>query len=113
MTALIVTFILSLVLNGILIWYGIKVLSKLLYTSDNLGDLYVAFRMFERFCDSLYEMDMYHGEPVIKELIFKIKLIRGELERFEEIYGLTLDLESIDKEIDDEDGTEEEARQEA
>ena len=33
----------STILNGILIWYVYKIISKLLYTADNLGDLYIVF----------------------------------------------------------------------
>jgi len=112
MTVLVLSLIFSIFLNIFLIWYGYKVLAKLLYTSDNLGDLYIAFRVFEKFCDSLYNMDVFYGEPVIQELISKIKFIRKELEKFEDIYDLTLDMESLEEELDS-DEVEEEARQEA
>ena len=113
MTLLILTLIFSLLLNGLFIWYGIKMLSKLLYTADNLGDLYIVFRIYERFCDSLYEMDMFYGEPVLQELIHKTKLVRAEIEKFEEIYGLTSDMDSLEEELADDIYKEEEARQEA
>ena len=51
---------LSVILNGVLIWYTSKILSKLLYTADNLGDLYVVFASFKTFVSSLYQMDMFH-----------------------------------------------------
>jgi hypothetical protein len=107
MTIWIIIFVLSVLLNITLAWYVYKVLAKLLYTADNLGDLYVAFRMYERFCDSLYEMDMFYGEPVIKELIDKTKLVREELQRFEDIYGLTTDAELLEEEMADDEAQEE------
>ena len=85
-------------------------MSKLLYTSDNLGDLYAVFRLFEEFTTSLYEMEMFYGEPILEELIEKTKLVRFEIERFEEIYGLTMDIEAFEGELTDDGTTEEEAR---
>ena len=100
----------SILLNVGLLWYLYRVLGKLLYTADNLGDLYVMFRMFENFTGSLYAMDMFHGEPILQELVEKTRIVREELERFEEIYELTTDIELIEEELrDDTDSTAEEA----
>jgi len=104
MTYLILGLILSVVLNILLIWYVYKVLAKLLYTSDNLGDLYVVFRVFEEFTSSLYAMDMYHGEPILEELVIKTKFVREELRKFEDIYSLTTDVERLEEDLED-DGT--------
>jgi len=89
----------SIILNIFLTWYLIKVLSKLLYTSDNLGDLYVTLRTFEEFTVSLYQMEMFYGEPVVKELVSKTSFVREEIQKFEEIYGLTTDVESLEEDI--------------
>lgn len=104
---LIITLCFSLLLNIFLIWYVSKILGKLLYTSDNLGDLYVAFRIFEGFTTSMYNMEMFYGEPIMEELIAKTKLVCEEIEIFEEIYGLTTDLEMIEEEMADDRSTEE------
>ena len=74
-----------------------KILSKLLYTSDNLGDLYISFRSYEQYVDELFQMDMFYGEPVIEGLIDKIKMVRQELEKFEEIYNLTTEIEYVEE----------------
>ena len=52
----------------------------------------------EKFVNDLYEMDMFYGEPIIEELIDKTKLVREEVERFEEIYTLTTDVDALDEE---------------
>ena len=89
----------SVILNIFLVWYLSKILSKLLYTSDNIGDLYITFRMFEDFISSLYDMQMFYGEPIMEELITKTKLVIEELEMFEEIYSLTTDIEPLEEEL--------------
>jgi len=55
--------------------------------------------MFEEFTTSLYHMEMFYGEPVIQELIKKTSLVREEIQRFEEIYGLTTDVEALEEDI--------------
>ena len=94
-----IALVVSLAFNTLLIWYTSKVLSKLLYTSDNLGDLYAIFRHFESFVTSLYQMEMFYGEPIIEELIARTKMVHEEIHRFEEIYSLTTDTESLEEEL--------------
>ena len=116
-TALIVIVVLSVPLNVLLIWYLSKVLAKLLYTADNLGDLYIVFRVYEKFVSDLYAMDMFYGEPILKELMEKTKIVREEVERFEEIYTLTTDVESLnelnEEGLTDEYYSQQEAREDA
>ena len=107
-TALIVIVVLSVPLNVLLIWYLSKVLAKLLYTADNLGDLYIVFRVYEKFVSDLYAMDMFYGEPIIEELIEKTKAVGVEIENFRDVFEYALDTE-IEEEFD---AAEEEASQE-
>ena len=90
---LMIAAICSVILNVVLIWYVMKILSKLLYTADNLGDLHVVFRAFHGFVSELYEMEMFYGEPILEELIERTKIVRDEIERFEDVYELTTDVE--------------------
>ena len=101
MNYLIAALIFSVILNIFLFWYMAKILSKLLYTSDNLGDLYIALRMYEEYTTSLYQMEMFYGEPVIQELIAKTRLMTEEVKRFEDIYGLTTDIEALEEELEE------------
>ena len=91
-TYILIALIISVGLNALFIWYIIKILSKLLYMSDNLGDLYITFRSFEEYVDELFQMEIYHGEPVIEELIERTKAVREEVENFEQIYSLTTEM---------------------
>ena len=104
--------VLSVVLNGLLIWYAINVVRKLIFVSDNLGDLYLATKAFLVFTASMYSMDKYHGEPMIQELLHRLKDINNETERFREIFQYTLD-EEIEEELEEQlYDTQEKAQQE-
>jgi hypothetical protein len=107
MTWYILFLVLSVALNGFLIWYIINVLRKLMFVSDNLGDLYLATKAFLIFTASMYSMDKYHGEPMIQELLYRLKDINNEVEIFREVFQYTLD-EELEEQLHD---TQEEAQQ--
>jgi|TARA_Y100000296_G_C5117036_1_gene228310 hypothetical protein len=56
----------------------------------------------------MYSMDTYHGEPMIQELIVRMKEVNLEIENFREVFEYALDTE-IEEEFD---AAEEEASQE-
>ena len=87
----------SLVLNLFLLWYLVKLLRKFVFISQNIADLFLTVKSFSVFVRTLYSMDNYHGEPLIQELIFKLKDVLEEMEYFREIFEYT-----IDEELEDE-----------
>jgi len=45
-------------------------------------------------------MDNYHGEPMVQELIIRIKEVNEEIENFREIFEPTID-EELEDELND------------
>jgi hypothetical protein len=93
---LILTF--SLIANALLAWYVIKLLRKFLFVSETIADLYLTAKAFRIFAMSMYGMDSYHGEPMIQELIAKIKEVNNEIENFRDVFEYSLD-EEIEEEL--------------
>jgi hypothetical protein len=89
----------SVIINLLLGWYITRLLRKFLYISENLSDLFLILRSFRIFIKSMYGMDSYHGEPMIQELIERIKQIIEEIENFREIFVYTLD-DELEEELD-------------
>ena len=111
MTWYILFSVLSVILNVLLIWYAINILRKLMFVSDNLSDLYLVINSFLLFVTSMYSMDKYHGEPMIQDLLYRLKDVKDEVETFREVFQYTLD-EEIEKELEEElYGTQEETEQ--
>ena len=81
----------SVILNATLIWYITRLLRKFMFVSENLADLYLIARAFQIFTKNMYSMDTYHGEPMIQELIFRMKEVNSEIENFREIFEHALD----------------------
>jgi len=88
----------SLLLNCFLVWYVIQLLRKFIFISKNIADLFLTTKSFEIFVKSLYSMDNYHGEPMVQELIFKMKEVIEEMESFREIFEYMID-EDLEEEL--------------
>jgi len=88
----------SLLLNVFLIWYVIKLLKKFYFISENLADLFLTIKAFRVFVSSLYSMDSYHGEPIIQELLTRIREVNEEVDVFRDIFEYTMD-EELEEEL--------------
>ena len=88
----------SILINGLLVWYAIKLLRKFLFISETLSDLYLTFKSFDVFTKSLYSMEMFYGEPMIQELMARTKEVLEEVEEFREVFEYTLD-EELEEEL--------------
>ena len=90
--------ILSLLLNGFLMWYVVRLLGKFYFISENLADLFLTTKAFRVFVQSLYGMDSYRGEPVIHELLLRIREVSDEIDTFRDIFQYSLD-EELEEEL--------------
>ena len=95
MSLLICFLTLSVALNGVLLWYIRKMLGKLLSVSDNMGNLVEDLASYQNHLQQLYEMEMYYGEPSIKNLILHYKQIIEHVKEFNDVYNLAQ--ERVDK----------------
>ncbi len=89
MTLLIISLVVSVVINGLLLWYIRKMLSKLLYVSDSIGSLLVSAKNFSDHLDGLHAMEMYYGDETLGALIKHSKQVIEDIKEFEDIYELT------------------------
>ena len=91
---MIYTFLVILILlNVLLTWYVARLLKKFMFISENL----LTTKAFQVFVSNLYSMDSYHGEPMIQELVHRLKEVLGEMDKFREIFEYTLDQELEDE----------------
>ena len=64
-------------------------LGKLLSVSDNMGNLVEDLASYQNHLQQLYEMEMYYGEPSIKNLIVHSRQIIEHVKEFNGVYNLT------------------------
>ena len=87
---------LSVLLNVDVFVYARSAISRLLYVSEELGDLKSMIDSFATHSKEVYEMEMFYGDQTLESLMNHARSFSDQLETFEYIYSLT------EEEIDDE-----------
>jgi hypothetical protein len=64
-------------------------LTKLLFVSDNIGELLRSAQDFSSHLNRLHEMEMYYGDETLAKLIRHSKQVAETISEFEGIYTLT------------------------
>ena len=99
--------ILSVLLNAAVFIYARSAISRLLYVSEELGDLKSMVDSFSDHVSSLYQLEMYYGDQTLQGLVDHAQSFSEQLETFEFIYTLT-EADNIEDEtgqIENQDGT--------
>tara|TARA_Y100000034_G_C6624155_1_gene272194 strand:- start:79 stop:381 length:303 start_codon:yes stop_codon:yes gene_type:complete len=84
----ILLFFFSLLLNIALIWYARNVLLKLLFVSENIGDLLDLMENFSEHVEGVYNLETYYGDEVLQGLVQHSKDIVEDIKEYEDIYSL-------------------------
>tara|TARA_R100001594_G_scaffold91163_1_gene125462 strand:+ start:301 stop:645 length:345 start_codon:yes stop_codon:yes gene_type:complete len=100
---------LSILANIGLIAYLRAVLARLLFVSDELGDLQDMIDSFSTHVSEVYNLEMFYGDQTLESLMEHAVAFNEQLETFEVIYSLTTE---DTKETDFEDGSDDSAPEE-
>jgi len=93
---------LSVSLNGVFIWYIIKLIQEMKYISDSVEYTSGVLQNFSEHLERLYELETYYGDETLKSLILHSRQVLEEVKEFETV------ISSIKEQQYDEDETEEE-----
>lgn len=105
-----IVLIISLAINVLLGWYISRILQKFIFISDNMSDLFLTTKAFHVFVKDMYSMDSFHGEPIIQELVLRIREVNEEMSNFREIFEYTIDAE-LEQELEEALNAEEEEQE--
>lgn len=100
----------SILMNIGLFIYVRGVLTRLLFVSEELGDLQDMIDNFAKHVKRVYELEMFYGDQTLQHLMDHAIGLNEQLETFEYIYSLTTeeDNQQEEEELDDPDSQEEE-----
>ena len=101
---------LSLIANIGLFAYARAALARLLFVSDELGDLQDMVNSFANHINEVYNLEMFYGDQTLQGLMEHAISFNEQLETFEMIYSLTTKEEI--KEIDFENAADDEKSEE-
>ena len=96
--SIILTF--SILINVFLMFYLRVVLAKLLFVSENLGDLDQMITNFNNHLTSVYELETFYGDDTLKRLLEHVGDLSEQLQGFEDIFSLTIE-ENLEIEPDE------------
>jgi hypothetical protein len=97
--------VLSLVCNGVLVWYIRKVLTKYWYDIEARKSFTTMLLQYEEALTSIYKLEEFYGEETLKKAIQQTKFVVQACEEFKEILEKTTVEET---EVEKEDSQEEE-----
>jgi len=96
---------LSIIFNVGVFVYARAAIARLLFVSEELGDLQEMVNSFAKHIKSVYELDTFYGDQTLHHLLEHAISFNEHLETFEYIYELT---EEENVEVDEEEEEEEE-----
>jgi|TARA_Y100000593_G_C4249170_1_gene306251 hypothetical protein len=80
---------LSIIFNVGFFVYARNVVAKLLFVSEELGDLQNMTDSFAKHLKNVYELEMFYGDETLRHLLNHAISFNEQLLTFEEIYSLT------------------------
>tara|TARA_R110002074_G_scaffold73565_3_gene168871 strand:+ start:970 stop:1359 length:390 start_codon:yes stop_codon:yes gene_type:complete len=91
----------STIANIFMFWYIRNLLSKILFISENLGDLVSMVAAYSEHLKGIYSLDMYHGDETLQFLMSHTTSLVEMLEEYEDIYSMAIPIEE-DEMLDEE-----------
>ena len=80
---------LSVIFNIGVFVYARAAIARLLFVSEELGDLQDMIDAFAKHVKSVYELEMFYGDATLEHLLNHAVSFNEQLETFEHIYSLT------------------------
>ena len=102
LTIIILSLVLTLSLsaNVVLLWYNRQAVEKLVFISDNIGDIMGLVQEYHEHLESLYEMEMFYGDETLQHLIEHTRSLYDLLEDFEDVYSIAIPPEEDSEETE-------------
>lgn len=97
--------VLSLTINGVLIWYIRKILTKYWYDIEARKSFSNMISQYEESLTAIYKLEEFYGEETLKKAITQTKFVVQACEEFKEI----LEKGTVEEAENEENGSEEEA----
>ena len=99
---LITLLVISVALNAVAFWFVRNLLTKLLFVSNNLGEVNEVMQKFAEHLDAVYGMETFYGDQTLQGLLQHSELVVQMLGEFDEIYQVSEGYENLGAEAEEE-----------
>lgn len=96
--------VISVLINGIAFWFIRNLLTKLLFVSNNLGEVNEVMTKFAEHLDAVHSMETFYGDQTLQGLLQHSDLVRQMLAEFDEIYKVAEGYENLGAEVEQAEG---------
>ena len=103
---LILCLSLSVTANILAVWYIRRVITRLTYVNENIGDLSDLIGSYQNHLTDIFSLDQYYGDQEIKFLLEHTRSLKAILEQYSEVSNLLEEPEEI---VEEEEGETEDA----
>jgi hypothetical protein len=86
MIILSILLLLSFIINGLLFWYTRKLLEKLSVFTEGVIEFRMKLQELAGHLESVHQLEMFYGEPVLQRLIQHMKLTVMEIKLFSDSF---------------------------
>lgn len=101
-----IALLVSVIVNFFALWYIRRLLSRLFFVAENIGDLVDLIDNYKNHLRTLYELEQYYGDENIKFVLSHTTSLLEVLEEYEEIYMI---VEESEEQEESEENEEEDA----
>jgi hypothetical protein len=106
MITLSILLLLSLIINGLLFWYTRKLLEKLSAFTEGVIEFKMKLEELAGHLQSVHQLEMFYGEPVLQNLIKHMKLTVMEIKLFSDSFIISEGQEKEEEPANDEEKAE-------
>ena len=99
---LITLLVISVALNAFAFWFVRNLLTKLLFVSNNLGEVNEVMQKFAEHLDAVHGMETFYGHQTLQGLLQHSELVVQMLGEFDEIYQVSEGYENLGAEAEEE-----------
>jgi hypothetical protein len=94
--------VLSVGVNIAAFWFVRNLLTKLLFVSNNLGEVNDVMQRFAEHLDAVHAMETFYGDQTLQGLLQHSELVTEMLGEFDEIYKIAEGYENLGAEAETE-----------
>ena len=83
-----IVFLISLIVNAVMIWYARASIVQLSFVSENIGDLRDTVQAYAGHLKTIYELEMFYGDETLAALMKHTDELQQSLGDYDEFYDL-------------------------
>ena len=95
--------LLSMIMNGVLFWYVKRMIGKMMFVAENIGDILEMAKVFERHVRAVSELETFYGDETIEFLLRHSTDFAEQLEDFQSTYSVTEENWEINIDVEEND----------